>query len=357
MNFNASPWVQSAAEAFGFPEAAIIPLNTGLIHHTFKISRGDSQAILQQINTHVFNDPALIVRNYLTIFQYLQETEAGISVPPPLTCSSGGYLYEAPDKSYWRAMVFMADAYTVTSPASPEQAYRAAQCFGKFSAALDKLSPAAIGITIPDFHNLSFRYRQFESACSGAPGHLLHAARTTIDELMHRKNLVEFYGSMAKNPDFRKRIMHHDAKITNILFDVCTGHAVCPVDLDTVMPGYFFSDLGDLVRSLAGSLNEDVWDVSSLNVRKEIYVALIQGYLDSMEKALTHTEKACIHLSGLLMTYMQALRFLTDYLMGNIYYRITYTEQNLQRANNQLALLIRLEEFVSDHFNFSLPYG
>ena len=144
--------------------------------------------------------------------------------------------------------------------------------------------------------------------------------------------------------------MHHDAKISNILFSEETGQVICPVDLDTCMPGYFFSDLGDMIRSMACSEDESSSNFSEINIRKDFYESIVDGYMEVMQKLLTDSEKKFIHYSGLLMTYMQALRFLSDYLNGDMYYRTTYTEQNFDRAKNQLTLLQRLETFLSENY-------
>lgn len=147
--------------------------------------------------------------------------------------------------------------------------------------------------------------------------------------------------------------MHHDAKISNILFD-SSGKVICPVDLDTSMPGYFFSDLGDMIRSMVASQDEKDKELDKLYVRKEFYEAILDGYLSILENQLTEAEKKYIHFAGLAMICMQALRFLTDYLDGDIYYRIEYPEQNYDRAKNQLALLQKLEEFLEKQYGFSI---
>lgn len=146
--------------------------------------------------------------------------------------------------------------------------------------------------------------------------------------------------------------MHHDAKISNVLFSNKTGKVVCLVDFDTVMPGYFFSDLGDMIRSMVCPEDETSTKFSNICIRKEFYEAIVTGYLDVIGKELTESEKKYIHYSGLLMIYMQSLRFLADYLNGDVYYQITYPDQNFDRAKNQLILLQRLEDFLGTNYQF-----
>ena len=159
---------------------------------------------------------------------------------------------------------------------------------------------------------------------------------------------------MTESEEFEKRVMHHDAKISNILFSEETGQVICPVDFDTCMPGYFFSDLGDMIRSMACSEGENNTNYSEINIRKDFYEAILDGYMEVMQELLTDAEKKHIHYSGLLMIYMQALRFITDYLNGDLYYRTDYPEQNFDRAMNQLTLLQRLEEFLQTEYDFKM---
>jgi Ser/Thr protein kinase RdoA (MazF antagonist) len=145
--------------------------------------------------------------------------------------------------------------------------------------------------------------------------------------------------------------MHHDAKIANVLFSNKTGKVICAVDFDTVMPGYFFSDLGDMIRSMVCSEDENSLHFNKIKIRKVFYEAIVSGYLMKMGKQLTDAEKKHIHYAGLLMIYMQAFRFLTDYLNGDVYYKINYPEHNFERAKNQLTLLQRLEDFLAVHYH------
>jgi thiamine kinase-like enzyme len=171
-------------------------------------------------------------------------------------------------------------------------------------------------------------------------------ARELIAELKQRKQYDDFYNSLADSSDYPKRVMHHDAKIANILFSKTTGKVICPIDFDTTMARFFFSDLGDMIRSMACSHDETSIDFENITIRKEFYDAIVDGYLSVMDKYLTASEKKNIHYAGIIIIYMQALRFMTDYLNGNIYYKTTYPEQNFDRTKNQLVLLKALEQVI-----------
>jgi Ser/Thr protein kinase RdoA (MazF antagonist) len=175
----------------------------------------------------------------------------------------------------------------------------------------------------------------------------LMRATHVIAELRQRKYLVDFYASIKNNPEYPVRLMHHDCKIGNILFDVDTREVICPIDLDTIMPGKYFSDLGDMIRTMACTVDENSREWENIDVKPEFYNAIVEGYLQGIGTELTAAEKENIHKSGLLMTYMQTLRFVTDFLQGDVYYRTTYPEQNLNRALNQLVLLEKLEDYLN----------
>ncbi|MGC4039158.1 MAG: phosphotransferase, partial [Chitinophagaceae bacterium] len=164
----------------------------------------------------------------------------------------------------------------------------------------------------------------------------------------------DFYNRITQSADFPIRVMHHDAKIANVLFDAKTGRVICAIDFDTTMPGYFFSDLGDMIRSMACSSDEHNTDFVNLHIRKDFYKAIVNGYLEVMNNYLTSEEKKYIHSAGLIMIYMQAVRFIADYLNNDTYYQISYAEQNFDRGLNQITLLKDLEHFLSEEYHFSL---
>ncbi len=213
---------------------------------------------------------------------------------------------------------------------------------------------AALKVVIPEFHNLSHRYKQFEEALQQNKAGRLDIAKEVVNALKARKRYKDFYDHITHSPEkFPVRVMHHDAKIANVLFSKETNKVICTVDFDTVMPGYYFSDLGDMIRSMACSEDENCTEPDRIEIRPEFYDAIVSGYTEVMQQHLTKEEKAHIHYAGILMIYMQALRFITDYLNGDIYYRIQYPTQNFDRAVNQLTLLQKLEDFLEDHYQFN----
>lgn len=329
-------------------------LGNGLIHQTFKAkeSSGTKAIVLQAINTFVFKNPKDIVLNYLQIYEYLQTNKNGISIPAPIPATSNDWIWKDEENNNWRATAFISHSYSPIVADTEKAAYTVAISFASFTHSLATLDIKKLREIIPCFHDLSFRYKQFEDAVSRAPQSLLLKSTHIIAELRQRKKLVEFYERIKNSPDYPTRVMHHDCKISNILFDKETGKVICPVDLDTVMPGKFFSDLGDMIRSMACTLDENSNDWEKLNIRPSFYKSILEGYLEGIGNIFTAEEKTNIHYAGLILVFMQSLRFLADFLNGDIYYRINYPEQNLNRALNQLLLLERLEEFLEKEYSF-----
>ena len=202
---------------------------------------------------------------------------------------------------------------------------------------------------IPDFHNLSLRYDQFLQSVQRAGKYRKKQADELITYLDSQKDIVDIYKRIQENPLFRLRVTHHDTKISNVLFDD-HNKGLCVIDLDTVMPGYFISDVGDMLRTYLSPANEEAQDMTTINVREEIFQAIAQGYLGELKNELTISEKGHFVYSGKYMIYMQALRFLTDHLNDDVYYGARYEGHNLMRAQNQAVLL---QKFIAREESFN----
>jgi Ser/Thr protein kinase RdoA (MazF antagonist) len=339
--------LQQAAEGFGLHNAVIAPLGSGLIHHTYKASDNEHSIVLQQINTKVFADPRALTGNYRMIYEYLEQKDS-VKVPAPVRAANGEWLLNDEDNNAWRATEYIANSYTPEATETANAAYTTASCFAKLSRMLAGIDLSELQVLLADFHDLAYRYQQFEDTVSNVQGMRLMRATHVIAELRQRKHLVDFYVSIKNNPAYPLRLMHHDCKINNILFDKDTKEVICPIDLDTIMPGKYFSDLGDMIRTMACTVDENSREWEMIDIRPEFYHAIVKGYLDGIGDEFTAEEKANIHQSGLLLTFMQTLRFVTDFLQGDVYYKTTYPEQNLNRALNQLVLLEKLEDFLKE---------
>ena len=334
-----------------FHEFAVVPLGAGLINQSYKITSqysGDS-FLLQKINTHVFTEPENVQNNYELIWKYISANSVDFYMPEPKYFPDNQTLFRDSKNNYWRIFEFIGNSYT-PSTFKVKQAKDAAIIFGEFASCMDEFDAEQLHIVIPGFHDLSLRYKQFELSLRTDNSRRLIKTALLADELKKRERYANFYDVIIESEEFPRRVMHHDAKIANVLYDKDDDEVLCPVDFDTTMPGYFFSDLGDMIRTMTCPVDENSVDFEKITVRKKFYEAIIEGYLKSMNDHLTASEKKYIHYAGLLMTYMQALRFLSDYLNGDVYYKVDYKEQNFDRAKNQLTLLEKLEKFIKVNY-------
>ena len=226
---------------------------------------------------------------------------------------------------------------------SSSQAYEAAKQFGRFTNLLSAFPVDKLKITLPDFHNLPLRYAQFETAIKDGNKERIKQSAAMISFLKEQHEIVTISEQISTNTDFKKRVTHHDSKISNVLFDE-NDKGLCVIDLDTVMPGYFISDFGDMMRTYLSPVSEEEKDLSKIEIRDEYFKAIADGYLSEMGNELSAVEKKYLVYAGKFMIYMQALRFLTDHLNNDVYYGAKYEGHNFIRANNQAALLKKIIE-------------
>ncbi len=336
-------------------EINIEKIGNGLINQSFKINiRSSSNIFLQKINKVVFPNPSQIQENYMAVWKFNEQASTGVRLPTPMEFEENKTLFTDKSGDYWRAFEFIDNTKSYNTASTPNQAAATAKTFAYFTKVFSDFNHNQLQIVIPGFHDLNFRYQQFLTSLESTLRNRIEKAALLIIELKTRKVYVDFYNNAMKSNAFIKRVMHHDAKISNVLFDKKTDNVIGAVDLDTVMPGYIFSDLGDMIRSMVSSVDETNTDLKKISIRKDFYETIVSGYIEIIGEQLTSAEKEHIHFAGLFMIYMQALRFITDYLNGDNYYQITYTEQNYDRAKNQFTLLNRLEEFLTEDYNYSI---
>ncbi|MBS1663863.1 MAG: aminoglycoside phosphotransferase family protein [Bacteroidetes bacterium] len=326
--------------AYGFePNTQAIPHGTGLINRTWKIHAPQKgNFILQRINEAVFRHPEQIAENIDKVSDYLAIHYPDAIFPRPARTLTGQTLLVPTPNQYFRLYPFIEGSTTIDVASNPTQAYEAARTFGAFTRMLAQFPADTLHSTLPGFHNLSRRYKDFKIALEkGNPQRLLHA-ESLISYLKKQSNIVTQYESILTNPNFHRRVTHHDTKISNILFDA-QEKGICVIDLDTMMPGYLISDVGDMLRTYLSPVSEEEKEYRHIDVRDAYFQAILEGYLEETKEQLTREEKEAFVYSGAFMMYMQALRFLTDYLQDDIYYGRQYEEHNFVRASNQSTLL------------------
>jgi Ser/Thr protein kinase RdoA (MazF antagonist) len=314
------------------------PIGSGHIHYTFKVE-GEKKFVLQRVNKNVFTKPDVIASNNRLAYQFLKKNHPGYLFPQPLPDLHGHDLFYDEEGFPWRLYPLIENTLTIDEVKSEQQAFEAAKGFGSLAKNLQGIDVSLFHPTLERFHDLAWRYEQFEDALAKAKPEIISQSKKEIELSQSFRFLVDEYNRLIQSNTLIERVMHNDTKVNNILFDSVTQKAACAIDLDTLMPGYFIYDLGDMVRTFVSPVSEEEKDISKIQFRKNIYDALLRGYLSEMNDILTADEKKSIPFAGMMMTYIMALRILADFLRGNTYYHVTYPEQNLVRASNQLHLL------------------
>lgn len=335
--------LQTVLKQYGMDEHAcrITEFGSGLINTTWLIDRGGRKFILQRINHKVFLTPEDIAYNIRKIGNHLKLNFPGYLFVDPCITHNDEDLVKVFD-SYFRLFPFVDGSHTIDVVETARQAYEAARQFARFTKLLSSLDPLALKITLPDFHDLSIRYEQFEKSLETGNRQRILESAELISYLQQQKGIADEFEKCRQQ--FKIRCIHHDTKISNVLFD-SNDTGLCVIDLDTVMPGYFISDVGDMMRTYLSPVNEEEQDFLKIEIRKDFYAAIVDGYMSEMGEELNAIEKDHVHFAGLFMVYMQAIRFLTDYLNNDIYYGSRYEGHNLVRAGNQVTLLKKLQEF------------
>lgn len=329
--------------AFGLSaNAHVRPITNGLINATWLVTCDQKKYILQRINDSIFKSPQQLAENIRSIANYLTAHKPHYLFAEPVASITGLDLVMH-EGAYYRLFNYIENSVTLSVATSPMQAYEAARQFALFTKALADYPAHTLHIALPDFHNLNLRYLQFEQAVKNCITERLHQSSDEVQLIRKHYPLVEQYIKITRNSNFKLRITHHDTKISNVLFNV-QGKGLCVIDLDTVMPGYYISDVGDMMRTYLSPVSEEEQDFTKISVRHDYFKAIADGYLDVMRDELSADEKSNFLYAGYFIVYMQAIRFLTDYLNNDMYYGAAYEGHNLIRAKNQLTLLQQLEE-------------
>jgi Phosphotransferase enzyme family len=352
---------RSIAEKF-YPESSYHscePYGSGHIHETFLLIKSSGghlyKFILQRFNNSVFREPEKVMNNIRKITSHLKDFGGKnsdtlyLSMVPSL---NNEYWYQDEMKNYWRCFDFIEGSYTIDRVENGSQAFEGARMFGNFFLSLSDIDPKTLDITIPDFHNIVKRLEALEQAVGSGGEKRRLAASAEISQALGYNQLVKEFLFIL--PEIPVRATHNDTKINNVLFSSSSGKGICVIDLDTVMPGTVLSDFGDMVRTFTNSGDEDEKDLRKVFFRPEIFREMTRGFIEGVQGILRPVEKYSLVLGGQLIIYMQAIRFLTDYLNGDTYYKIEYPEHNLVRTRNQLKLLDSFLEYEEEAKHFLL---
>jgi hypothetical protein len=306
--------------------------------------------IHQKINQNVFKNPDAVMKNVMRVTTHLRsKLEAANERDITRRClivvpTRDGKSYFRKGDAFWRTFIYVEGVQTFESVQSPEQALQAGRAFGNFQSLLVDLPGGRLHETIPDFHNTRKRFEAFREAVQNDHFNRARDAKAEIDFVLKHEGIVDVILFAMAKKKIPERITHNDTKFNNVMLDTTTGAAMCVVDLDTVMPGCALYDFGDMVRTTTSPTLEDEKDLSKVKMQMPMFKKLAEGYLSTAGSFLNKHEKALIAFSGKLITFEIGMRFLTDYLSGDTYFRIHRPGHNLDRSRTQFKLVESIEK-------------
>ncbi len=341
--------------AFDGSLAKVEEMTAGNINTTYKLTftrsdGSDIQYVLQKINTFVFKDPVGLMNNSEMVVEHIagkldkmgsHDDRRTLYFIPTV---KGDYLYHhEADNSFWRADIFVVGATAYNSIEDPRHFYEAGRGFGEFQKQLSDFPAEKLAVTIPDFHNTPKRFCTFVEAVYRDDAGRVSSVEEEIDFVFAHRKLTGKVAELIKSGELPLRVTHNDTKLNNVLLDNETGKALCVIDLDTVMPGTVLFDYGDAIRYGACTAAEDEPDVNKVGLDMELFRQFTDGFVSEIADTLTETEIRALPLGALVITCEQVIRFLTDYINGDTYFKTTYPNHNLDRTHTQMKLLTEME--------------
>ncbi len=326
----------------------------GHINDTFLVKTQNTRYILQKINKTVFLNPKELMQNIVGVTEHLIKIikeNGGDSNRESLnvikTLENKNFLCDT-NGDYWRVYLFIEDTVCLQKPEKPENMYESGKAFGTFQKLLSTYSAKTLNETIKQFHDTKNRLENFKDAIKKDSFNRAKDIQNEIGFILEREEECSVLINLQKSGKIPLRVTHNDTKLNNILFDKKTMKAICVIDLDTVMPGLCAYDFGDTIRFSANNCQEDEKDLSKVNFSLELYELFTKGFMESAGETLTETEIQYLAFGAKIMTLESAIRFLTDYLEGDFYFKINEPLHNLYRGRTQLKLLSDMEENFND---------
>ncbi len=331
------------------------PFGSGHINDTFVAAFSQSgtrvRYIFQRINHRIFREPEALMDNIMRVTEEARRKLAEAKVPDlsrralkVIPARDGKPLLRDRDGNYWRCYPFIEGASTYDIVRSERQAYEAAKAFGEFQRLVADVPGPRLHETIPGFHHTRSRFERLREAVTADAKERLAGASAEWDFIRRREPLADGLLDLQKAGAIPERITHNDTKLNNVMIDDATETGICVIDLDTVMPGLALYDFGDMVRTATSPAAEDEPDVSKVRMQLPMFEALVRGYLAAAGSFLNETEIRHLAFSGKLIALETGIRFLTDHLEGDTYFKIHRDNHNLDRCRTQLALVRSIEE-------------
>jgi aminoglycoside phosphotransferase (APT) family kinase protein len=356
---NKHPDIPSIADKFRIEGECISALlhGSGHIHDTYRVTvrRGnrDIPFLMQRINHLVFTDPPGVMENMVRVTEHLRgklETqgmaadEVSRRVLRVIPTNDGAAYFRDGDGNFWRVLDFIDGAHTFDVVESESQLFQAARAFGLFLAMLHDFPPPPLHETIPGFHDGEKRLAAFQKALEADVHNRAATAKSEIDFVLANVSIFDVFPRLMRQGALPVRVTHNDTKINNVLVDDVTGEGICVIDLDTVMPGVSPYDFGDLGRTTLSPTDEDERDLSKIGVEMPRFEAILKGFLVGAGTTLSPTERDYLVFGIKMMTQIIGLRFLTDYLLGDIYFKVHRPAHNLDRCRTQFKLVQSITE-------------
>ncbi|HWD20008.1 MAG TPA: aminoglycoside phosphotransferase family protein [Verrucomicrobiae bacterium] len=325
------------------------PYGTGHINDTYSVVFRQGGAtvryIAQRINHLVFKNPPALMDNIQRVTSHIRAKLAGepdlsrrvLTLIPAL---DGACWHRDAEGNYWRFYIFIEHAMGCEAVETAQQAFEAARAFGRFQAQLSDLPAPRLHDTIPDFHHTPKRYTKWQEAVASDR---VNRARLAAAEIEFARRREPMAGALVA-AQLPERVTHNDTKLNNVMLDNATSEGICVIDLDTVMPGLALYDFGDMVRTATSPAREDERDLSKVRMQFPMFDALARGYLAAARGFLTKAERDLLAFSGKLITFEIGLRFLTDFLEGDVYFKVHREGHNLDRARTQFKLVESIEQ-------------
>ena len=346
-----------SAETFG----------SGHINTTLHVCVDDNGAIkeyvLQKININVFKNPRKLMQNYVGVTKFLRHKSQLAGGNPDrealnviLTREHKGF-HLTEDGECWRLILYVTDSISYDKVERDEQFYDSALAFGKFQRDLADYPAETLYETIPNFHNTPDRLRLLKEAIESDPCDRVREVEAEIAFALEREAFASTLEIAHAEGRLPLKVTHNDTKLNNILFDKKSGKPICVVDLDTIMPGYSVNDFGDSIRFGATTAAEDESDLSKVNFDIKLYELYVKGFIEGAGDGLTKGEIELLPIGAIMMTYECGMRFLTDYIQGDTYFRISRKGQNLDRARNQFKLVRDMEEKLPEMIEIVNKYS
>lgn len=330
---------------------SVRPFGSGHINGSFHLKNVIAEGpdyLLQSINTYVFKDVPALINNVKLVTEHLRKQVIANNGDPKaevltmIETKTGEYYHRDHEGNYWRVYLFLKNTKSYDILETDVQAFEGGRAFGRFQSMLSSLDASLLRETIPNFHNVQYRLQNLELAIRSNALQRAKNCGVEIDFIFDRVEKMSTIFNLGKSGELPLRVIHNDTKFNNILFNQ-EDHVQCVIDLDTVMPGFVAFDFGDAIRTVINNAAEDEADLSKITLNVRLFEAYAKGYLQEAVHFLNSSELNSLTYGVLLLPYLQAGRFLTDYLDGDRYFKIHFAEHNLQRARAQLKLVKELE--------------